>query len=188
MEDDKEFRAGRAGERPYAPDVPTNENFSGEYEPRGMLGNLRQNLLMGGATDVRNMARGMAPAGLSMMLARPAGMLGGAARGGNAMRDPAEQMFDMAQRAPVMGQGGFIDPQLLRMLGYAIPAAGAAYGGYKLFDAVRGLGERMNPEKRSEAPGMLQQIARAPAPRPSGAGDRRDKRLRDAEDADTKTS
>ena len=184
---DQEFRAGRAGERPFAPDVPTNENFSGEYVPQGMLDKLRQNLLMGGATDVRNMARGMAPAGHAMMLARPPGMLGGMARGGNAMRDPAEQMFDMAQAAPKMGQGGFIDPQLLRMLGYAIPAAGAAYGGYKLYDAVKGLANRMDPEKRSDA-GMLEQIARAPAPRPSGAGDRRDKRLREAEDRDVKTS
>ena len=39
----------------------------------------------------------------------------------------------------------------------------------------------------AQAPGMIDQLARAPAPRPSGAGDRRDKRLRDAEDNDTRT-
>lgn len=154
--DDREFRAGRAGERPFAPDVPTNENFSGEYVPQGMLDKIKQNLFMGGATDVRNMGRAVAPAGLSMMLARPVGMLGGAARGGNALRDPAEQMFDVTRAAPKMAQGGFIDPQLLRMLGYAIPAAGAAYGGYKIYDAVKGLGERMNPANREErSEGML---------------------------------
>lgn len=44
----------------------------------------------------------------------------------------------------------------------------------------------------SQGPGMLEMAGASdwlkPKPRPSGAGDRRDKRLRDAEDADTKTS
>jgi len=130
-------------------------------------------------------APGMAQAGM--------GMLGGAARA----VDPAEKMFQsgMPQQAAGMlasrmGQAGGIDPQLLRMLGYAIPAAGAGYGAYKLYDAVKGLADRMDPEKRSEGPGMLQMAGMSdwvkPKPRPSGAGERRDKKLRDAEDEATK--
>lgn len=148
--------------------------------------------------DPRAMFRTVAGlAGIPGLSQAGMGMLGGAARA----IDPAERMFRAAQPAAGMlasrmGQAGSIDPQLLRMLGYAIPAGAAGYGAYKLYDAVKGLANRGEPEKRS---GMLPGMHEMPdgslmadedmkmAKRYDGAGPRRDKKLRDAEDEATRT-
>ena len=180
MEDEKEFTAG-------SPDfAPRSQLAPWHQDPRAMF-----RTVAGLAS-----APGMAQAGL--------GMLGGAMRA----IDPAEKMFRAA--APAVGgmlglgaaQAGQDNPnpnwqQELREIEDRRANAAKMTPEQQMRDhmrriqILRGQGLPVTYERNlnvSEAPGMLEQIARAPAPRPSGAGDRRDKRLRDAEDADTKTS
>jgi hypothetical protein len=116
-----QFTAGRAGELPYAPDIPTpyNPQAPTQAPEMSLRDRIERALFMGGATDVRNMASAVAPAGLSMALARGANPTAQVAqRGAMDAYDAAEQMFDLRRAAPVMAAGG----------GGLLMAGGAAAG------------------------------------------------------------
>lgn len=117
------FSAGQAniGRAPNAPDIPGPAMMQPNAQRSQMeklLQALRQNFMMGGATDVRNMGNAMGPMGLQMAQAARANPMAqmGQRAAGQAM-GPAEQMFDMNRAAPVMGGGGGM-PQM--------PGVGAA--------------------------------------------------------------
>lgn len=105
-----QFTAGRAGEQPYAPDIPTpyNPNAPTQAPEMSLRERLMRALFMGGATDVRNMAQAAAPAGFNMALARMANPTAQLVQraGSDVAGQAAEQMFDFSRPAPVMAAGG----------------------------------------------------------------------------------
>jgi len=175
--DDRELTVGEV-RMPARRDVPWSE------DPNAIVGTIAG--LMG--------APGLARAGL--------GMLGSAARA----IDPAERMFRAAGGLGMLGGAGSASAdgaakrgwdehtrnaklQELRTIQERLKDANSPtlqQDHQRRLELLQDLGLPQSREYRAEAPGMLQQIARAPAPRPSGAGDRRDKKLRDAEERDTR--
>jgi hypothetical protein len=105
-----------------------------------MMDMLRRKMMSGGAMDLRNLGMALGPAGQAAGgMGQMAQMANRAGMPGKAM-DPAEQMFNMARRAPSMGQGGSIDPRLA--LGAGMVGAPAALLGPDIYELIQKLKAR----------------------------------------------
>jgi hypothetical protein len=153
-----DFRAGRAGELPYAPDIPSayNPNAPTSAPEMSLRDRIERALFMGGATDVRNMMQGAAPAGLSMALSRMANPTAQVAQRVGA--DAAEQMFDFSRPAPVMSAAG-------GMLLPGLAAAGQGGGQLQFSEELRARVQQMEREQAAARAAREEAMQRGSAER-----------------------